>query len=202
MCYLLYLPEAYTVDPERRWPLMLFLHGAGERGDNLARIKVYGPPKLLESKRDFPFVVVSPQCPARERWRPDLLAALLDEIEATYRIDADRISVTGLSMGGFGAWALAIAQPQRFAAIVPICGGGKPDEVAAIKHVPAWVFHGARDKIVPLESSTMMVEALRAAGGDVRFTVYPELGHDSWTVTYANPELYTWLLEHRRPSGA
>jgi predicted peptidase len=180
---------------------MLFLHGAGERGDNLARIKVYGPPKLLEGKRDFPFVVASPQCPARERWHPDSLAALLDEIEATYRIDVDRLYVTGLSMGGFGTWALAIAQPRRFAAIAPICGGGKPDEVAAIKHVPVWAFHGARDRIVPLESSTRMVEALRDAGGDVRFTVYPDLGHDSWTPTYANPELYTWLLEHRRPGG-
>jgi predicted peptidase len=200
--YLLYLPEVYTADPERRWPLVLFLHGAAERGADLARIKAHGLPNLLEGKREFPFVVVSPQCPARERWHPDPLAALLDEIEATYRIDADRTYVTGLSMGGFGTWALAIAQPQRFAAIVPICGGGKPAEVAAIKQVPAWVFHGARDRIVPLESSTVMVEALQVAGGDVRFTVYPELGHDSWTPTYANPELYEWLLEQRRTSGS
>jgi predicted peptidase len=196
--YLLYLPEDYAADHERRWPLILFLHGAGERGADLARIKAHGLPNVLEGKRDFPFVVVSPQCPPRERWRPDLLAALLDEIEATYRIDSERIYVTGLSMGGFGTWALAILQPRRFAAIAPVCGGGRPEEVAAIKHVPAWVFHGALDDIVPLEHSTVMVEALRAVGGDVRFTVYPDLAHDSWTPTYENPELYEWLLAHRR----
>ena len=196
--YLLYLPKDYDVDQARRWPLVLFLHGAGERGDDLRMVAQHGIARVVEERDDLPFIAVSPQCPPEERWDPTLLGALLDEIERDYRVDLTRIYVTGLSMGGAGTWALAIASPDRFAAIVPICGRGDPSRVSVIKHLPVWVFHGAKDDVVPLQRSEEMVEALRACGGNVRFTVYPDAWHDSWTETYANPELYTWLLSHTR----
>jgi predicted peptidase len=196
MKYLLYLPKDY--DRKESWPLLLFLHGAGERGDNLDLVKVHGPPKLIGAGKDFPFIVVSPQCPNGRWWEPLELAALLDEIVEKHKVDQDRIYVTGLSMGGFGTWSLAAYQPKRLAAIVPICGGGEPFTTRLFSHIPAWVFHGAKDSAVPLERSEKMVEALKKAGGDVKFTVYPEAGHDSWTETYNNPELYEWLLQQKR----
>ena len=195
--YLLYLPRAYTED-DREWPLILFLHGAGERGDDLELVKMHGPPKIVAERDDFPFVVVSPQCPADQWWDTDVLSALLDEVVAQYRIDEDRIYLTGLSMGGFGTWSLAIRQPDRFAAIAPICGGGITHATRYIAHLPVWVFHGAKDETVRLKESQEMVDALKRYGGNVEFTVYPEAGHDSWTETYDNPELYEWFLTHRR----
>jgi predicted peptidase len=199
MGYLLFLPKGCKAGHagEKRWPLMLFLHGAGERGDNLAMVRKHGPPKRVETDPNFPFLLVSPQCPRSAWWSPEPLMPLLDHLVATYPVDTDRIYVTGLSMGGFGTWALAIRQPKRFAAIVPICGGGDPSKAAAIKDVPTWVFHGGKDRVVPPNRSRQMVEAMKQAGAkDVKLTVYPDAGHDSWTKTYNNPELYTWLLKH------
>ncbi len=196
MNYLLQLPKDY--DQQESAPLLLFLHGAGERGDSLDLVKKHGPPKLIEAGQDLPFIVVSPQCPAGRWWEPFELAALLDEIVEKYKVDQDRIYVTGLSMGGYGTWSLAAHQPKRFAAIVPICGGGEPIRTRAFAKVPAWVFHGAKDNVVPLERSEIMVEAMKKAGGNVKFTVFPEAGHDSWTEAYADPELYQWLLQQKR----
>lgn len=200
--YLLYLPEGYDT-PGKRWPLMLFLHGAGERGNDLSLVEKHGPPKLIaEGKKDFPFVIVSPQCPEDAWWsdgpQVDTLNALLDHIIAHYRIDKDRIYVTGLSMGGFGTWRLACEYPDRFAAIAPICGGGEPYRVRKIAKLPVWVFHGGKDDVVPIQASQLMVDALKKANGNVEFTVYPEAGHDSWTETYNNPALYEWFLKHKR----
>lgn len=200
--YVLYLPPAYETQPDTRWPLVLFLHGAGERGDNLELLNVHGLPKLITLGRHFPFLVVAPQCPQGIWWDTDALIRLLDEVEGLCRVDPDRVYVTGLSMGGYGTWALAIAQPDRFAAIVPICGGADPKLACTLKSVPVWAFHGAKDEIVPLEASAQMVEALRACGGNVQFTVYPECGHDSWTETYNNPALYEWLLAQTRAAQA
>lgn len=198
--YLLYLPEAYTTT-ETSWPLILFLHGAGERGNDLSQVELHGPPKLIATEaKSFPFIIVSPQCPEDSWWsgemQTDTLNALLDEIVARYRIDEERIYVTGLSMGGYGTWHLAACYPDRFAAIAPICGGGNSDDVSDIAHIPTWVFHGAKDEAVPIAESERMVYALRDAGSDVQFTVYPDAGHDSWSVTYNNPKLYEWFLEH------
>jgi predicted peptidase len=200
MKYLLYLPKDY--DQKDSWPLMLFLHGAGERGDNLDLVKKHGPPKLIEAGKDFPFIVVSPQCPQGRWWEPVELAALLDEIVEKQKVDKDRIWVTGLSMGGFGTWSLAAHQPHRFAALVPICGGGEPITAKLFAYAPAWVFHGGKDTTVPLERSKRMVEAVKASGGSVKLTVYPDAGHDSWTETYNNPQLYEWLLQQKRPAKA
>jgi predicted peptidase len=200
--YLLYLPEGYGAKEEQRWPLLLFLHGAGERGADLNLVKKHGPPKLIAQGREFPFIVVSPQCPSVQWWTEKLddLVALLDEVQSKYAVDRERVYLTGLSMGGFGTWSLACRHPERFAAIAPICGGGEWYLTDRLKKVPVWVFHGAKDPVVPPRESTEMVEALKKAGGDVQLTIYPDAEHDSWTVTYNNPKLYEWFLSHQRGS--
>jgi predicted peptidase len=198
MRYLRYLPPAYDAS-EKSWPLLLFLHGAGERGDDLELVKVHGPPKMIAAGQDFPFVVISPQCPEDVWWSIDALHDLLEEIIRTHRIDQSRIYVTGLSMGGYGSWGLACTYPKMFAAVAPICGGGEPEKAPLMKEIPTWVFHGAKDEIVPLQRSQDMVDALEAAGGNVRFTVYPEAGHvGAWVNAYGDPELWAWLLAQRK----
>jgi predicted peptidase len=195
--YLLSLPDGYEAG-DQRWPLLLFLHGAGERGDDLERLKAHGPPRLLAEGHGLPFIVVSPQCPRGRYWLVPLLASLLDEVCRRWRVDEDRVYVTGISMGAYGTWHLAEAHADRLAAIIPICGGGDPDNAAELKDLPIWAFHGAKDNVVPLEESEVMVQAVRNAGGTVRFTIYPEAGHDSWTQTYEKPDWHQWLLAHRR----
>ena len=197
--YLLFLPEDYG-KKQQRWPLMLFLHGAGERGSDLKKVKVHGPPKIVENRKDFPFILVSPQCPEDDWWteKVEVLINLVDDIAARYKVDKKRIYLTGLSMGGYGTWALASAYPERFAAIAPICGGGSRIMSLRLKDIPIWVFHGGKDPVVPLEESEEMVNAIRKRGGEVKFTIYPEAGHDSWTESYNNQELYDWFLEHRK----
>ena len=206
MEYLLSLPEGYT-ESEESWPLILFLHGAGERGTDLSQVAKHGPPKLAaDGNKDLPFIIVSPQLPQGTWWtgelQMDTLNALLDDIVARHRVDEDRIYVTGLSMGGYGTWHMAAAYPDRFAAIAPICGGGNPGDAAKIAHLPIWVFHGEKDRAVTIDKSEEMVEALKKAGSDVKFTVYPDAGHNVWTRTYNNPELYEWFLEHQRTDRA
>jgi predicted peptidase len=195
--YLFFLPAAYG-QKEQKWPLLLFLHGAGERGDDLELVKKHGPPKLVEKQKDFQFVVASPQCPAGKRWDAAQLIQLVDHLVAKHQIDASRIYVTGLSMGGGGAWALTAANPLRFAACAPICGGGDVTTAKQLASTPLWVFHGAKDTPASLERSKQMVEAVQAGGGNIKLTVYPEAGHDAWTETYNNPEFYKWLLSHQR----
>jgi len=195
--YLVYIPESYN-DSSARWPLLLFLHGAGERGNDIEKVKMHGPPKLIEAGLSFPFIIVSPQCPPDEWWDVQILNSLLDDCIARYRVDTNRVYVSGLSMGGFGTWNYAATFPDRCAAIAPICGGGNPENASKLKHIPAWVFHGALDDIVPVSKSQEMVDALSHLDASVRFTVYPDTHHDSWTETYANPELYEWLLSQHR----
>ena len=203
--YLLFLPKDYGTD-DRKWPVMLFLHGSGERGDDLKLVKVHGPPKLVESQANFPFIVISPQCPKDQWWPGDvqqhLLAELVDQVLTRFTADPQRVVVTGLSMGGFGSWALTARYPNRFAAAVPICGGGDPDDAETLKSVPFWIFHGAKDLGVPLKLSEEMLLAVTRVGGQAKLTVYPEAGHDSWTETYNNPAVYEWLLAQRRTDPA
>ncbi len=197
--YLLYLPTGYA--DQELWPVILFLHGSGERGDDLELVKKHGPPKIVGEGKDLPFIIVSPQCPKDKRWQATELSALLDEVVKQQHVDQERIYVTGLSMGGFGTWALAFHSPDRFAAISPICGGGEVEWTKKFTKLPTWVFHGAKDTAVSLERSEQMVAALKEHGGDVQLTVYPEAGHDSWTESYNNPKLYEWFLSHRREQG-
>lgn len=196
MKYLLYLPEDY--DQQERWPLLLFLHGGGERGDDLELLKMHGPPKLAAAGKQFPMIIVSPQCPPDERWQSVTLLALLDDLSEKYNVDEDRIYLTGISMGGFGLWALAFDAPDRFAALAPICGGGETYWAKSIKHIPAWAFHGELDDGVPVRRSQEMVDALTAAGGDPKLTIFPGVGHISWPTVYDDPEFYEWLLEQKR----
>ncbi len=144
-------------------------------------------------------MLVSPQCPRGVRWDVDLIAQLTDHVAGTLKIDKRRMYITGLSMGGYATWDLLAKHPKLFAAAVPICGGGDPAKAAHMKIVPIWAFHGDQDKTVPLSASQQMVDAVKAAGGDVKLTVYPGVDHNSWSPTYANPEVYAWLLSHQRP---
>lgn len=198
--YLLHRPAGLpdAAEAGEKWPLLLFLHGAGERGHDLTRVRRNGPLAVLGEVAIPPMIIVAPQCPPEQTWDNDILFALLDEIEATQPVDPDRVYVTGVSMGGFGTWSMALADPTRFAAIVPICGGAFPYIAYRLKRLPIWAFHGALDDVVPLYESERMVDAIRRAGGDPRLTVYPDAAHDAWTPTYRNRELYDWLLAHRR----
>ena len=218
--YLLSLPPGSEGDASRRWPLILFLHGVGERGSQLTDITRQGLPKLLANSSDLApaeskighdiadrFIVVSPQCPHYEVWNDEAVLQLVAHVSSDTPVDSSRLYFTGLSMGGFGVWSIGLRHFERFAALVPICGGGRvSDVIAAAKKDPValrglgvWAFHGAKDRSVPLEESERMIEALRQAGvPDVRFTVYPDCEHDSWTASYANPELYAWMLQHAR----
>lgn len=194
MPYLLYLPENFKTE-KKDWPLLIFLHGAGERGTDLDLVTRHGPPKLIKQGQKFLFIMVAPQCPKDRWWDVEELDAWLDALLKQLPVDEKRIYLTGLSMGGFGTWAWAINRPDRFAALAPICGGGNPLEAYKLKDIPIWVFHGAKDPVVPIKRSEEMVEAVKQAGGNVKFTVYPEAGHDAWTETYNNPQFYEWLLQ-------
>jgi len=208
--YLLFLPPGYAAHSDRRWPLILFLHGAGERGTNLWLVTKHGLPEKVQQDTNFPFIVVSPQCPAGQIWSDDVLLALLDDVEKKYAVDPHRVYLTGLSQGGFGTWNLGLSHPERFAAIAPVSGGGEtilitlaqyfdPHQLAALKTLGVWAFHGGQDPTVAPSESEHMVNALKKAGcPDVKLTIYPEARHDCWTQTYANPELYEWFLRHAR----
>ena len=200
--YLLFLPKDYSSAKKTIWPLILFLHGMGERGDDLELVKIHGIPKIVKTKEDFPFIAVSPQCPIEYVWADkkmlQALESLVLKITKSYRIDKTRVYVTGLSMGGYGTWALAARRPDLFAAAVPICGGGDPATVNVLKNLPIWVFHGGLDKVVLPKESEKMVRALEKAGGKVRYTLYPEAYHDSWTETYDNSALYDWMHSNRK----
>ncbi len=198
--YLLHLPPGPP--GPGGWPLLLFLHGIGERGADLEAVGRHGPPRVVVEGRNLPLAVGSPPCPGGRYWSVPLLTALLDHALGAYAVDPERVYLTGLSMGGHAAWALAVEQPWRFAAVAPVCGGGDPRKAGRLARLPVWAFHGAQDPVVPVAASRAMVEALRRCGGRAELTVYDDAGHDAWTRTYAGEELYAWLLSHvRRRAG-
>ena len=198
----LFLPpgaELKNSDGTARWPLMLFLHGSGERGSDIARVKVHGPPKIADRDPRFPFILISPLLPADEDWDMAKLDRILDHLQRRLPVDPDRIYLTGLSRGGHATWRWAAAEPGRFAAIAPVAGRGDPATGCALKDLPVWAFHGDRDDVVIPEGSFAMARAIRACGGRAsRLTIYPDLGHNAWDPAYDDPELYLWLLSHRR----
>jgi predicted peptidase len=201
--YLLYQPVAPP--PTEGYPLILSLHGAGQRGNDLALLENHGLLAHVQNQDDFPFLVCTPQCPEGDTWLLylDELLSLLNEVTKQYPVDPDRVIVSGLSMGGNGTWLLSCKAPERFAAAVPICGWGDwimnfPDRVEEMKSVPTWAFHGADDDTIPLEESEKMVNALKQAGGDVKLTTYPGVGHESWDLAYNDKTLYHWLAVQRR----
>ena len=198
--YWLFLPTDESAKNEKGFPLLVFLHGAGERG-NPEAVKVHGPPKLVETEagKTWPFITLSPSCPADKYWSPDQILLAIDKVIADQPVDTDRVYVTGLSMGGYATWMLLDLAKERFAAAAPLCGGCDPAKASKMLDKPIWVFHGDKDGAVPFERSVKMVEAIKKMGGEkIRFTAYPGYGHDCWTETYNNPELYRWLLDQSR----
>ncbi len=200
--YLMFLPKTYTKSGKPA-PLIVFLHGSGERGNDLEKVKAWGPPAIVEKDADFPFIVVSPQIPQGQWWNSYLLKQMLDQVLANNNVDKSRVYLTGLSMGGFGTWDFATAYPEYFAAIAPICGGGNTHLISRLKNIPTRVFHGKKDEAVPEQQSAMMVEALKKVGGNVEYTVLPEGGHvDAWVYAYSYEKnkgaLFDWFLQHTK----
>ena len=196
--FLLSLPEDYASDTSKRWPLVMFLHGSGESGSDLQKVKLHGPPQLAEGGKKFPFILVSPQSEVPNGWDAEMLYRLVRHIKKTYRTDEDRIYLTGLSMGGFGTWKLAMNHPELFAAIAPVCGGGDTATAWKLRNIPVWCFHGAKDNVVPATGSANLVKAASVFNPEVKFTLYPEADHNSWDTTYNNDALYTWMLSKKR----
>ncbi|CAN5657678.1 hypothetical protein BH11VER1_BH11VER1_42030 [soil metagenome] len=199
--YLLALPEGYQKEGDKKWPLLVFLHGAGERGNNLEKLKKHGPPKLIAAGKKFEAIVACPQVLPLNVWNPYGVKALVDELKTKYRVDESRIYLTGISMGGFGTWDTVMEFPDLFAAAVPICGGAGVKFVMAerIKRLPIWIFHGDADPAVPVDYSKSIQKALEKVSGHSRLTIYPGVAHDSWTQTYDNPEVWQWLFQQQKP---
>ncbi len=201
-------------------PVLLFLHGAGERGDDNARQLIHGKTLLLKAARDFGCIVVAPQCPAGSKWSVvdwtqdkvtfsdepsepmQLTLALIDQLAEQYDVDNNRLYIMGLSMGGYGTWDTIYRQPDRFAAAAPICGGADTAQAQKITHVPVWAFHGDADPVVSVELTRAMIQAIKDAGGDPRYTEYPDTGHNSWTPAFAEPELLPWLTSQSLDNDA
>lgn len=197
--YLLYLPDDHADRSD--WPLVVFLHGSGERGDDPELLRKHGLPRVLHDGIALPAVVLSPQCPENHIWpqHHPALMALVDDVVTRYRVDPDRVVLTGLSMGGAGVASLAAEHPERFAALAPVCGPGTAFMVTPdVARLPMWVFHGDADDVVPVDDSLALVEKVRALGGYPRLTVYAGVGHDAWDRAYGDPELQAWLVGQRR----
>jgi predicted peptidase len=201
--YVLFVPHSYKGDKD--YPLILFLHGAGERGDDGQAPVLQGIGNAIKFKgkeKSFPFFVIFPQAAKGGNWQakgPDAKRALamLAETQKNYKIDDKRLYLTGLSMGGFGTWSLAAAYPDKWAAIVPICGGGDPATAEKIKDIPCWCFCGDKDSPMLLNGCRNMIKALKDAGAQPRYSEFPYVGHNSWDSAYVTPELYPWLLSQK-----
>jgi predicted peptidase len=217
--YRLLKPPGCSMSAPQRldYPLVVFLHGAGERGDDNQRQLVHGMNEFASDpiRKNFPCFVVAPQCPEDQQWvdtpwylDSHRMAAeptpvlrwtleLVQDLTDRYPVDPNRIYLTGLSMGGFGVWEVLARQPARFAAAVIVCGGGDPATAAEIARIPVWVFHGDQDPEVLPQRSREMIRALQQAGGSPRYTEYPNTGHDSWSPTYRDHQMYAWLFAQR-----
>lgn len=212
MPYRIFIPANYN--PKEKYPLALCLHGAGGRGkDNMSRgTEAFKALSSSEVQREYPSILVTPQCPKNANWssRPtnstvryiDFVLEVLDELEKEFSIDHSRLYVTGQSMGGYGTWAAITTRPNRFAAAVPVCGGGNPGAVTEIAHLPIWAFHGEKDTVVPTQKSRAMVAALKEEGSTIKYTEYPGLGHASWVPAWKETDLIPWLFKQENKPGA
>jgi len=208
--YQLMKPDAY--DAKTKYPLVVFLHGAGERGTDNDKQLVHGVKNFAsdEHRKKYPCFLVAPQCPGDGWWSGSernrkgrthpltLVFELIESVRKEFSIDDSRIYMTGLSMGGYGTWEAIALKPDLFAAAVPVCGGGDTKIAAKIAKIPIWVFHGGKDPVVRPERSREMIEALKKAGGEPKYTEYTDAGHDSWTATYADPKLHEWLFAQKK----
>lgn len=213
------LMKPLKVDEDKKYPLVLFLHGAGERGNDNENTLLHVTPMINNktNREKYPAYVLVPQCPKEIKWVDtdwtkkehtqqekatapmQAVVALLDQLEDNYNIDPTRIYVMGLSMGGFGTWDLVTRYPNRFAAAIPICGGGDASKATLVKDFPLWVFHGERDNVVPVECARTMVSAIKSEGGKaVQYTEYKGVKHGSWIPTFKEPELLEWLFKHKK----
>ena len=191
------LPSGYQNNGEKRYPLILFLHGSGERGNKVENIKKYGIHRYI-GKRDIPAIIISPQCAANSFWDKyiDDLETLIAEMTKEYKVDENRIYLIGISLGAFAAWNFGMQKPDLFAAIVPIAGGAMlPQFSYRMKNTPVYAFHGAKDNVVLVEESIKAVSALREAGGNVELTIVEDAGHELCTTVFGRDELYEWLFQ-------
>ena len=195
--YVVKYPDNYKEG--EKFPVLIFLHGAGTRGNDIG--KLYTNPffQLIEAHTDLPFVIIAPLC-QENTWFDvfEKLQLLVKDVLKLSYADNDRIYLMGASMGGYATWQLAMSMPECFAAIVPVCGGGMYWNAGRLANVPVWAFHGGKDTTVLTEESVKMVEAINRSKGNAKLTIYPENGHDSWSDTYRNPEVFAWLLKQKR----
>ena len=207
--YYVYLPEPYRLHPGTAFPLLIFLHGDGERGNGgseLAKVLKWGPPNLIQKGRDLPMIVVTPQLPASyKEWPLVLIDEIIATVRATFSVDSSRTYLTGLSTGADAAWAYAMRKPSAIAAIVPIAGTGDPAKICAMRDVPVWAFHGELDKDEKPKREVHLVDALNACTPPprqpARLTLYPSGGHEVWTRTYdgrAGNDIYGWMLSNSK----
>ena len=194
--YLLYLPE----HGEAPWPLVVFLHGSGQRGSDPNVLRDWGP-FLYLSHTSLPAIVAAPQCLPTHQWEPAAVMQFVDHLSEQYQVDRERIYLVGCSMGGYGAWRTAAAYPAQFAAIAPICGGGQSNDAEALADLPIWAFHGANDEVVPVTESERMVEAVRSAGGTPKLTVFSDAGHGICHPVCQRTDLWSWLLRQTASGG-
>jgi len=194
--YALHIPK----NIKEKKPLIIFLHGSGEKGTDIEKVKVHGPFKYMKS-HELDAYVLAPQCPENEYWDEEVLYRLIQKIQKENNIDANRIYLTGLSMGGWGAWNLAFAHPELFAALVPICGfvdRVPMIEDCKIKSIPIRIFHGLLDDVVDVDYAITIYKKLKACNADVKLTIFDDANHDSWTRVYDNPEIYDWMLKQHK----
>jgi predicted peptidase len=194
--YLLYLPADYYQNTGKQYPILLFLHGGGETGTDIEKVKTHGPPRLINEGHNFPFIVLSPQNPREQGfWDESILMGLLDKIENTHRIDPARVYLSGMSRGAYGAWRLAMSYPEKFACLIAICGVAPAYYSRWLGNMPVWVFHGDDDPVIPVSESDEVVKLMKERGQNIRYTRYSGTGHDAWTPAFETEELYHWMLE-------
>ena len=197
--YLLYLPKSYSAT-ESSYPLVIYLHGGSQRGSDLNKLKAYGLPYVVDQGRDFDFIIASPQCPDGKFWSTDnWFDSLYTEVTTKYRVDPKRVYLTGITMGGYGTWQTAVAYSDRFAAIVPLCGGcDDSTQICRIRQVPVWTFHGAADDVISVDETARLVRRLNQCAGKVKFTRLEKEGH-SIQYLYKKPEIYDWMVKQHKP---
>ena len=197
--YVICFPDDYS--PDKKYPRLIYLHGAGSRGGDISIVSdaVTGPIGEINRGHKLPFIIAAPQCNVKMWFEiSETVLGFIDMVAARPDVDRTRVYLTGTSMGGYACWYFAMFRADLFAAILPVCGGGLPAFASYLKGLPVWAHHGALDNVVDVNESLAMVRQLRRLGSEVRLTIYPDREHDSWVPAFADPEVYTWLLTHRR----